>query len=364
MEKILTLIIPTYNMEKYLHRCLSSLVAPSSELMNALEVLVVNDGSKDGSSAIGHDFENRYFGTIKVIDKENGNYGSCINAALPVAKGKYVKVLDADDWFDNAAFSQFLQTLFTLDVDLVLTDFAEIDEKGQFLQSHSFAGTLSSERELSFPEMVHQGFKAYVPMHHITYRTENLKKIGYRQTEGISYTDVEWTFLPMKTVETARYVPLCLYQYLVGREGQTVDPKQYAKQSSHMEKMLFSILSKYDENIDPLHRQYLEDVIKTEICIIYFKGLAGLFPEDFLSRIDARLKAEHNVFYEKSKDYVIGGTESFHPIEMYRVGFYSYMFRILKRQGLRQMLKEYHEASYLGFSKPFIGRVLDLKLHQ
>ena len=98
MEKLLTIIIPTYNMEKYLDKCLSSLIVDDKELMTQLEVLVVIDGAKDRSSEIAHTYQDKYPDTYVVIDKENGNYGSCINRGLKEASGKYVKVLDADDY--------------------------------------------------------------------------------------------------------------------------------------------------------------------------------------------------------------------------------------------------------------------------
>ena len=100
MNKLLSIIIPTYNMEKYLHKCLDSLVV-SDENMVRLEVLVINDGSKDTSSQIAHEYEDKYSKTIRVVDKDNGNYGSCINRGLKEATGKYVKVLDADDYLDT-----------------------------------------------------------------------------------------------------------------------------------------------------------------------------------------------------------------------------------------------------------------------
>lgn len=109
MEKILTIVIPTYNMQDYLRRCLDSLIVPE-EQMQLLEVLVVNDGSKDNSSAIAHEYQDKYPGTFRVIDKENGNYGSCVNRGLKEATGKYIKILDADDWFDTKALTSFVTT--------------------------------------------------------------------------------------------------------------------------------------------------------------------------------------------------------------------------------------------------------------
>lgn len=117
MNKILTIIIPTYNMEKYLRRCLDSLII-DEEGMKQLEVLVINDGSKDSSSQIAHEYQDKYPDTYRVIDKENGNYGSCINRGLKEATGKYVKVLDADDWYNTKGLAKHILKLTSLSDDI------------------------------------------------------------------------------------------------------------------------------------------------------------------------------------------------------------------------------------------------------
>ena len=94
--KLLTVIVPSYNMEKYLLKCLGSLIV-APELMERIEVIVVNDGSTDRTSEIAHSFEVKFPGVFRVIDKENGHYGSCVNAGLKMASGVFAKILDADD---------------------------------------------------------------------------------------------------------------------------------------------------------------------------------------------------------------------------------------------------------------------------
>ena len=124
-------------MENYLHKCLDSLIV-SDDNMNRLEVLVINDGSKDSSSQIAHEYESKYPQTFRVVDKENGNYGSCINRGLKEAKGKYVKVLDADDYFDNVVFNQFLSFLSETDADLIINDYSVVDGNGNNTDNYSF----------------------------------------------------------------------------------------------------------------------------------------------------------------------------------------------------------------------------------
>ena len=121
MNKILSVVIPTYNMEKYLKICLDSFIY--DDKAHDLEVLIVNDGSKDNSLKIAQEYETKYPNIFKVIDKENGGHGSTINAGLKVATGKYFKAVDADDWVDTKELAKLLDYLKTADVDCVLTDF-------------------------------------------------------------------------------------------------------------------------------------------------------------------------------------------------------------------------------------------------
>ena len=171
-------------METYLPYCLDSLLVNNHQ--ESLEVLIVNDGSKDSTLAIAQKYAADYPELFRVIDKRNGNYGSCINAALPLATGKYVKVLDADDSFDTANFELFIEFLNVTDADLVLSDFTWVDSERNKLRDiiYSLGKALLPMNEACIQE----GFKN-MEMHAVTYRTKMLIDAGYRQTEGISYTD-------------------------------------------------------------------------------------------------------------------------------------------------------------------------------
>lgn len=237
MNKLLTIVIPTYNMQAYLHRCLDSLLV-SDELMQSLEVLVINDGSKDNSSAIAHEYEEKYPNTFHVIDKENGNYGSCVNCGLKEATGKYIKVLDADDWFDTEALEAYIGKLSSTDVDMIITPYWIVDEQGIMQKEMVF--DLEYDKVFSFQSYTNPA--VYFAMHALTYRTDMLRSMNYTQTEGISYTDTEWVFYPQHAVDTCVYLPYNLYRYVVGREGQTMDPKVLIKSAGHYDKLLRSMV--------------------------------------------------------------------------------------------------------------------------
>ena len=264
-EKILSVIVPAYNMEAYLPKCLSSLVIDDKQLLRKLDVIVVNDGSKDRTSEIAHEFEVKYPDVFRVVDKSNGNYGSCVNVALLIASGVFVKILDADDSFDTNAFTQMLYSLVESEcnsekLDLLLTDFVKVDEVGKDIDIHRVqlsANTVFTVRDIKKMPLLY--------MHSITYRMENLRRIGYRQTEGISYTDNEWIFYPMQTVKTVKYVPLPVYRYLLGRVGQTVDPSVIKKSTWVMAVIAERINSESEKlltNVSaPVLRKYLKHII-------------------------------------------------------------------------------------------------------
>jgi len=245
MEKILSVIIPTYNMENYLHVCLNSLLIPS---LDALDIIVVNDGSTDRSSEIAHSFESKYPKSFRVIDKDNGNYGSCINTGLKYVCGKYVKILDSDDSFDTENLELYIYDLIHLEADLIVTDYQRFDENGKLKALCKF-DRLESSRVYNFQENQNMLTDPNLEMHAITYKRSIFDNLNYIQTEGISYTDQEWMFKPMIAVATYAYVNKCIYRYLVGREGQTIDMKVRLRSIKQIIMVAKSILSVYASNV-------------------------------------------------------------------------------------------------------------------
>ena len=191
--KLLSLVVPTYNMEKYIARCLDTVtdaIVPST-----LEVIVVNDGSKDKSLEIIRSYEKKRPDIITVIDKANGHYGSCINAALAIAKGKYFRMLDADDWFDTKALVELLRRLETCDTDLFVTLRTEyrvkkngsVDIKKFPFNTVEYNKVYQMQEFEIEPHVVGREFN----MHSMAYKTEILRKVGLKHIEGICYTDIQ-----------------------------------------------------------------------------------------------------------------------------------------------------------------------------
>lgn len=246
-EKLLTLAVPTCNMEKYLARCLDSVLCENKEY---IEVLVVNDGSKDNSSEIGHHYERQYPDVIRVIDKENGNYGSCVNRALAEATGKYFRMLDADDWCDTNALNLWIENLKTCDADMVLTVAEDRNDRGELIQILDAPSTVQEGNVYMVDEFdgIKLGYDKLFCSHIVTYKTSILREIGLHLQHGISYTDNEYVFFPLDHVHSVIYYRLPVYQYFVGREGQTTSREAILKQSRQIEQVFIRLFDYYNSN--------------------------------------------------------------------------------------------------------------------
>ena len=108
-KKTLTFVVPAYNMTEYLERCVESLIALKRN--DDIEVLIVDDGSSDGTLEMAKTFEARNPGIVRAIHQENKGHGGAVNTGIAAASGMYVKVVDADDWVGPESLEQVMAVL-------------------------------------------------------------------------------------------------------------------------------------------------------------------------------------------------------------------------------------------------------------
>lgn len=273
MSKLLSIIIPTYNMEALLPRCLDSLLVDGA--LEHIEAMVVNDGSKDGSLAVAQSYQERFPDSVTVIDKPNGNYGSTINAALPVAKGKYVKILDSDDHFDSQSLLAFLTELQSVEVDIAVTHFTVLRADGKTeLSKYNVYGKepYTYGKVYKLDKVLSDGYVRFFLMHGLAYRTEMLRQMNYHQTEGISYTDLEWATYPLFAAQNIVFFNIDLYQYNMAREGQTMDPKVMARNIGQLEKVTEQLIqfteSHSFDSLSPIRQKFLRQYYLNRLRVV------------------------------------------------------------------------------------------------
>ena len=214
-EKLLTVSIAAYNVESYLRETVASLLR-QEDLIELLDILIVNDGSRDQTGEIAHELAARYPQSIRVIDQPNGGYGSTINASLQMARGRYYRLLDGDDWYDPESLRTFLRFLSGCASDLVITPYVEVRDQKTRVDAHPDIPA----RAISLGEL--QSASVSFAMHEITVRTEVLRRSGERIAGHCFYTDSEFTFYCLAASDTVSRCDAAVYQYRLGMDGQSV----------------------------------------------------------------------------------------------------------------------------------------------
>ena len=333
-DKLLTVVVPSYNASKYLDFNLRSFLEPS--VPEKLEVIVVDDGSTDATAQIADAYHEKYPDTIKVVHKENGGHGSGINAGLKVATGKYFKVIDADDWVDHEALERLLDYIVSFDVADTVIDTAQIQaeakaraqDKAVFVPDviyNNYYWRLTDEakspneyeRKAEFTEpfsgveyrKVYDfediADRCYVKMHNMTIRTAILREHQIHIDEHCYYVDMEYIFYPMPYVETIAFLPEFLYQYQIGRQGQSMDPTKMQRNATQYDHVLASIYAYYDAHCrdirQPNRREYIDRLISrfyaSRIKILLSMPDAGNRKHEFVM-MEQILKHDYRDIYD------------------------------------------------------------------
>lgn len=244
-NKIVTFIVPAYNSEGFLTKCLSSFVS-SGGADKMIEVIIVNDGSKDKTKDIAEGFVRRYPNIFKLINKKNGGHGSAINIAVPVASGKYVKVVDSDDWIVTDNLESYVSQLSTSSADVVITHFHTINVRSGRGTAIKSSG-IRYGRNYSLEELMDAGKGALscCMFHGITYKTDFYRACGITLSEGISYEDQEYCTLPFMKAKTIMFFDLFLYEYLIGSVNQSMSDSNQVARAPQLEQVYWKISDAY-----------------------------------------------------------------------------------------------------------------------
>lgn len=244
--KLLTIAIPVYNTENYIRRCLDSLLI--DETINDIEIIAVNDGSKDNSLIILNEYKQKYPETVIVIDKENGGHGSTINAALKAATGKYFRVLDSDDWVDIHDFSIFVNKLKSQDADLILTNYRKeyiYNGFSEFIEWKDLKENVLYDFDNFNLKLLN---KEYFVMANSTYKTSVLRDSKLFLLEKTFYVDMQYNIVPISRVKTFTYIDLDIYRYFIGRPDQSMNLQNFVKNRANHEAVVKYLIDYYNKN--------------------------------------------------------------------------------------------------------------------
>lgn len=221
--KLISFAVPCYNSQDYMRHCIDSLLIGGEDV----EIIIVNDGSKDDTGKIADEYEKKYPTICKAIQKENGGHGSGVNAGVHNATGLFYKVVDSDDWLDGEAYKKLLKTI----KEHVAADNLPDMYICNYVYEHSADNT---QNVMGYTKQIPAGFFKWddmknfyfshvMLMHSMIYNTAKLREHFVDLPEHTFYVDNIMAYVPLGYVKKPFYLDVDLYRYFIGRDGQSIN---------------------------------------------------------------------------------------------------------------------------------------------
>ncbi len=269
MRKLVSFVVCCYNSQDYMKKCLESLLLGGEKV----EIIVIDDGSKDDTAKIADAYQEKYPSIIRVVHQENGGHGSGVSKGIELASGYYLKVVDSDDWVDKDALMEFLDTIekSNKDIDCIVTDY-EYFCKEEPIQTITYQSCFPARKEFSFSDIKKFKVDQYLTIHSVAYRVDFLRPLGLNIPRKTFYDDNYFIYVPLPHIQKLYYLPIRLYCYYVGRPGQSVS-KEFAikryKDYLKIAKACFMEVNQYDYK----YNKKLYKLLTHQYFIIHIEAL-------------------------------------------------------------------------------------------
>ncbi len=224
--KLLSIAIPCYNSEDYMENCIKSLLPGGEDV----EILIIDDGSKDMTPEIADAYEKKYPGIVRAIHQENGGHGAAVNAGIANAEGLFFKVVDSDDWVDEESYRAILAKLKEFaggdeTLDMMISNFVYEKQGAKHKRVMRYTSMLPQNRLFRWEDAKRFRKGLYILMHSVIYRTKLLRDCGLELPRHTFYVDNLFVYQPLPYVKNMYYLNVDFYRYFIGREDQSVNEK-------------------------------------------------------------------------------------------------------------------------------------------
>lgn len=222
--KLLSITVPCYNSQDYMRNCVDSLL----EGGDLVEILIVDDGSKDNTAQIADEYAAKYPNIVKAIHQENGGHGEAVNAGLRNATGFYFKVVDSDDWVNKEAYKAILDKLLEViagpeALDMMISNFVYEKQGVKRKKVMKYKNYMPEGKVFTWKEMGRMPIGKYILMHSVIYRTGLLRECNLELPKHTFYVDNIFVYKPLPYVKTMYYMDVNFYRYFIGRNDQSVN---------------------------------------------------------------------------------------------------------------------------------------------
>jgi len=311
--KYISFAIPCYNSEAYMDKAIESILKGGEDV----EIIIVNDGSKDRTSEIAHQYEEKYPSIIKAVDKENGGHGDAVNTGLKNATGLYFKVVDSDDWVDEASLMKILETLHMLVdedkmVDMLISNYVYEKVGVKHKKVIHYQNVIPQEKIITWKDLGKFQIGQYILMHSVMYRTELLRRCKLELPKHTFYVDNIYVYYPLPHVKTVYYLNVNFYRYFIGRDGQSVNEKNMIKRIDQQLFVNKSMIDMYD--MDKISnrklRAYMINYLAIMMTVSSIIAIRSKNPENLEKKKElwAYLKEKQPKVYKKIRYGILGQT--------------------------------------------------------
>ena len=321
--KLISFAIPCYNSQEYMRKCVDSILVGGDDV----EIIIVNDGSKDNTLKIAQEYAEKYPNIVKVVDKPNGGHGSGVNAGLKLATGLYYKVVDSDDWLDGDALTKLIATIKSHQEanrlpDLYITNFVydRVSDNQQHVSSYE--KKMPEGRLISWDQVKKFRYSHMLLMHALMYRRDRLLLSGLELPEHTFYVDNIYAYKPLPYMRSIFYLNVDLYHYFIGRSDQSVNKKnmvaRYKQQLRVMRAMIDSYTWKEIKQMPKGLRRYLWHALDALMVTTLFFTCADYSEErkQDLKELWQHIKSRDKKLYRKLRSWSYSTPVNYLPWRM------------------------------------------------
>ena len=327
--KILSIIVPSYNTSKYIDKFMDSII--DERYLEKIEIVFVNDGSKDETESIINDYQKKYPGVVVAISKENGGHGSTINTGVKIVKGKYFKVIDGDDYVNNDELYGLVEQLEKNDADMFVNVYNTVSCINGKEITHYPDGFFLKRKKVDF-DLYDQLFEAekildyiYATLHAATFRTSIFTNNCISLSEHTFFEDNEYVLFPIPYVKSVFVSHYNVYRYLIDQATQSVSVESRINKLPQLINVTYSCIQYYIEKKNMLreaNKRYLIDGLSALVYCVFDVYVSmpkySIKNKRSLQEFDNKVKALVPEVYSRASDY-----------KMVKSVRFSYLFSIL-----------------------------------
>lgn len=275
----------------------------SHKFGEALEVLIMNDGSSDKTERIAKQFQVKYPNIFRVITKENGGHGSTINLGIKEAKGKYFKVVDGDDWVETENLIKLVNDLRRIDCDIIINPYYTVSFRTKI---KTLIEIDSQEYGVVLPfESVAKEYQKFA-LHAITFRTLLLRDNNIQVREKCCYEDNEYALFPIKYAGSICFLKYPIYNYLIDQKEQTINDAKVLENACMFYRIVRDCIDYYeklDKDITLEKRDYIKrtlfEIIRSQYNI-FLRSPIEIDTYKKLCRFDDNFKNKYLRLYQET----------------------------------------------------------------